>query len=382
MKRGFCVYSLIVVLLLISSSDPGRCEQAKDSRPPSPVEIGNVRAATVKSEITLLGDVEAFTEGDVHSEVAGLVETFPVKEGDFVREGQVLAELNSSQLDLELERTKSEVQEARVLFEKEERERKRFNMLSKSKSVAAHEFEREVSEAESAKFRMRRLENQIKLLEDRISKKTVRAPYDGFVVQEYVHRGMWVQIGGRVVRMARLQPIYVTVPLPQQYLSRIRTGEEALVQVYERANTTLSGKISAIIRRGDSASRTFRVKVALPNPDNILNPGMLAYVTLRAGDDRRVLTVSKDAVVITPDQKRLVFVVEDGKVQPVPVTTGNASESSVEVNGKGLKEGQAVVTVGNERLRPGQRVKVIGPLRKSSKSFSQSNPTIQDTASP
>ncbi len=328
--------------------------------PPKPVEIGCVEERLVRDQVTLLGDVEAFTEGDVHTEVAGLVETFPVREGLFVKKGELLAELDSSQLRLELEVAQEEKANSEALLEVEEKEFKRFQMLSKSASVSAQDFEREKAQAEAAEHRTMMLDAKIRLLKDLISKKRITAPFDGYVVEEHVHVGMWVQRGGRIVRMVQVEPIYVTVPLPQSYLNQIAVGDETTVTVRSFTGPPLKGAVDAVIALGDTSSRTFPVKIRLDNPDHKLKPGMLAYALFKVGDAHKAVVVPKDAVVIDPSGGKTVYVVEDGKVRPVPVMTGSADNSFIEVKTDMLSVGQKVVTVGNERLRPGGSVSVIG----------------------
>jgi RND family efflux transporter MFP subunit len=314
--------------------------------------------------------VEAYTKGEVHTEVAGLVEEFPVTEGDFVEKGQVLAELGSSQLVLQLEETEEELAQAQVLYDKEKRERKRFEMLSQSSSISPQTLEKEQSEADSARFLLRRLKAAIRILEDRISKKTIRAPFNGYIVAEHVHVGMWLGIGGAIVSMVQVDPIYVTIPFPQKQLFQIRTGQSVDVTVDGLADRVFTGSIEAIVAQGDEASRTFPVKVRLENSEHILKPGMLTHVRFSVGSARKTLTVPKDAVVTTPDQKKILYRVQDGEAEPVPVKTGFSTESYVEVQAEGLRAGQQVVSVGNERLRPGQPVTIVGALRSEEASVS------------
>jgi membrane fusion protein (multidrug efflux system) len=208
------------------------------------------------------------------------------------------------------------------------------------------------------------LDAKIRLLKDRISKKSITAPFDGYVVDEHVHVGMWVQRGGMIVRMVRVEPIYVTVQLPQSFLNQVAVGDEPTVSLKSGSESTLKGKVDAVIALGDTSSRTFPVKIRLDNPDHRLKPGMLAYATFKVGEKRKAIVVPKDAVVISPSGDKMVYVMENGMVRPSPVITGGADNSYIEVNAKGLTIGQTVVTVGNERLRPGQPVAVVGEKKK------------------
>jgi RND family efflux transporter MFP subunit len=118
-----------------------------------------------------------------------------------------------------------------------------------------------------------------------------------------------------------------------------------------------TGKIAAIIAVGDSASRSFPVKVSVDNSDNRIKGGMLCRVSLAIGKPSSVLAVPKDAVV-NMGQQHLLYVVQEGVAQPLPVQLGDTSDSMIEVKGS-IKAGMQVVTRGNERLRPGQPVQII-----------------------
>ena len=352
------LYAMCVIILI---SNTAECSNKRGGPPPAPVQIGTVEERQIGREITLIGDVVSFTEGDVHTEVEGLVAEFVVKEGDFIKEGDLIAHLDSSQLELLLEEKIEDKKRARVLLEKEQHEFKRFKMLSKSSSVSPQTLEKEQSEADSSRFQHRMLDAAVRLLEDRLKKKNIRAPYNGYVVEEYVHKGMWVQAGGKIVKMVQVEPIYVEVPFPQKDLMKIQLKDSVNIKIDALGSETLRGKITAIIALGDTSSRTFPVKIQLDNPDHRLKPGMLAYATFSIGKKRKALVVPKDAVVITPDQKKMLYLVNDGKAVPLPVTTGLASGHYIEVRGENLKKGLKVVTVGNERLRPGQAVQVQSP---------------------
>lgn len=359
MALRWCVTLPFLVVMVFLWVDACLCKEERGGPRPELVEVDCVETRMVMEGITLLGDVEAFTESDVHAQVSGLVEEFPVKEGDFVKSEQLLARLDSSQLVLELEEMKYDRERYRVIFEKESREHERFRNLSQSSSISPQKLDTEMSEAESARFRLRMLDALIRRLEDRKTKKSIKAPYDGYIVAEHVHRGTWVDAGGRIVRMVQVDPIYVRVPFPQRYLAKIRIGDTVRVKVDALGEKVAEGRISAIISRGDTSSRTFPVKVQLDNADHGLKPGMLAHASFGIGEKTASLAVPKDAVVITPTQQKVIYVVKGGKARLIPVRTGRDTNSYVEVSGPSLQAGMQVVVVGNERLRPGQPVKIV-----------------------
>jgi RND family efflux transporter MFP subunit len=352
----------LICLILVALCFPTvTLSQGKDKkRPPSPVQVTSAKIREVRPQLTLIGNVEAFTEGNAYAEAQGLVEKFPIEEGDYLEKGQLIARLDSTQLNLELEKMRHDKERNKALLNKELKEFQRFKTLQESESISVQDLDREFSEAESARHRYNMLDAAVRLLEDRLSKKTIKAPFSGYVTEELAHVGKWLRIGDNVVSIAQVDPIYITVKFPQGHIHEIHKGDKVTVNLAGLPEKNLRGKISAIVPQGDESSRTFPVKIHMANPRHTLKPGMLSYVTFGLGKAREALTVPKDAVVTTPDQKRIVFVVKDGVAIRKEIRLGDASEDYVEIQGDGLSAGVQVVTVGNERLRPGQPVKISG----------------------
>lgn len=217
-------------------------------------------------------------------------------------------------------------------------------------------------------------EEEVHRLTDLKAKYTIRAPFKGHVVTKHVEVGQWVQQGDPIVEIIELDPVEVELALPASYIHRLQgalaaklTANEVLqveVQIDALPDQLFSGKVTKIVPDADRRSRSFPVKVEVPNSHDAghpLKPGMLARVSLSVGSQGKVLMVPKDALVLG-GRSRMVYVMAktaDGKgatAKPVNVTIGAAFGSMVEVRGD-LKKGDQVVIAGNERLRPGQAIR-------------------------
>ncbi|MBT8406270.1 MAG: efflux RND transporter periplasmic adaptor subunit, partial [Deltaproteobacteria bacterium] len=223
--------------------------------------------------------------------------------------------------------------------------------------IADKQYTDDLAEVQSLEARVRRLEAEIEHIRDSIAKKTIRAPFSGFVVKEHTQIGQWVDKGGPIVTLADLSSVEVVVDVPERYIPLLVLGGSTRVQLDALNPENFTGKISAIIPVGDSASRSFPVTVAVENPNNRIKGGMLCRVGLAIGKPNSVLAVPKDAVV-NVGQQYLLYVVSDGVAQPLPVELGDAADSMIQVKGP-IEAGMQVVTRGNERLRPGQPVHII-----------------------
>jgi membrane fusion protein (multidrug efflux system) len=147
------------------------------------------------------------------------------------------------------------------------------------------------------------------------------------------------------------------VPVPERYVPSIKKGDQAVVTFDALPGDTFQGKIEAVIPQADAGARTFPVRINISNPKGAIKPGMLGRATLPTGNPHKALLVPKDSLVLSGNRK-VVYVVIDKTARLVPVETGSAHGPLIEVKGD-LKADLKVVVRGNERLRPGQPVKIV-----------------------
>ncbi|MDH3956368.1 MAG: efflux RND transporter periplasmic adaptor subunit, partial [Desulfobacteraceae bacterium] len=189
-----------------------------------------------------------------------------------------------------------------------------------------------------------------------IKQQKVLAPFSGFVAKEHTQIGEWINKGGPVVTLLDLDNVQITVDVPERYSVLLAPQNNVNVFIKNVSNNPFSGKIYAVLPQGNPDSRTFPVRIHLPNQDYKIKGGMEAMVTFNLATEIKALLVPKDAVVTAGDN-RLVFTVNDGKASPVPVKIIGYYDGDVAVEGN-LKPGDQIVIRGNERLRPGQPVVV------------------------
>ncbi|MCG6946212.1 MAG: efflux RND transporter periplasmic adaptor subunit [Deltaproteobacteria bacterium] len=344
------VISHLVVLHIPSS-------QAQKGPPATPVKVAKVSKVEIAPQVQLIGTAQPKVTSVVASDIEGLVEEFNVSEGDFVKKGTVLARLQDSLLKINLKGAKANKADTEAQLRRARTDLKRSTDLLASETISDKQYTDDLAEVQSLEARVLRLEAEIEYDQDSIAKKTIRAPFSGFVIKEHTQVGEWVEKGGPIVTLADLSNIEVLVDVPERYIPRLVLGGNTQVQVDALNPEKFTGKIAAIIAVGDSASRAFPVKVSVDNPDNRIKGGMLCRVSLAIGKPSSVLAVPKDAVV-NMGQQHLVYVVREGLAQPLTVQLGDTSDSMIEVKGS-IEAGMQVVTRGNERLRPGQPVKII-----------------------
>ncbi len=329
--------------------------------PPALVQVSTVVERIVVTRVTLVGSAEPWSETIVAAEEAGLVRKMLVDEGDKVKQNQTLCVQDASQLRLKIEAARAIVAEAAANQTRAEREWDRLKQLYSIKSVSKKAYEDAQFEAEAAVKRVARLQVELYTLLDQVKKKVVYAPVSGSVVERHTLVGQWLSKGDPVVTLTVLNPIRVMVPVPERYVSRIKNGDSSKVTFDALPDRVFKGVIDAIIPRADGAARTFPVRIEVPNPRGSIKGGMLGRATLAVGNPHKAILIPKDALVLGGAGKS-VYVINDQTAHLVQVKTGPAHGSLIEVKGN-LKAGQRVAVRGNERLRPGQRVKVVSGIK-------------------
>jgi multidrug efflux pump subunit AcrA (membrane-fusion protein) len=366
---------------------------------------------------SFVGTVIAERHSAVGSAVAGRVEKFLVNDGDFIAADKPLAQLRTRNIDIqiaaataELQLRKHELAELKNGSRVEERQeaearmkaaaaamtfalakQERIKGLIERNAATPDSIDEANSAAETAtslykaakaayelvvagprperiaqaQARVEAAQEEVNRLNDILDKHTIVSPFDGYVVAEHTEVGQWIESGGLVAEVVKIDPIEVRVSLPENYVTRLSLGTSARVDIDAIPSRTFVGSVTAIVPQADEKSRTFPVRIRLKNElqadgTPLLKPGMFAKVELPVDQRRQVMLVPKDALVLGGPQPVVYVVGQDAKtkkstVQPVPVQLGVAVGSWIEVRGQ-LEIKQQIVIEGNERLRPGSEV--------------------------
>jgi membrane fusion protein (multidrug efflux system) len=349
------LFFFVVLLALSVSVQAG--DEKDQGPPPTPVRVAKAIQDSVSDQITLVGSTEAIASSVVAAEVSGLVTAFPVREGDFVKKGDILVRLRATDLELRLKAAMAAAEEVRANLAFAEKELNRHTKLKGTDSIAERKYDEVFYHHKSLQQKLLETEADIDLLKDDIQKKTVFAPFSGFVAEEHTQVGEWVTVGGEIVTLVDLSSVKISVDVPERYAVQLRPKDSVFVVVGSVSNEMLPGEIFAVLPEGDPNARTFPVHVMLKNPDLKIRGGMEARVQFNLGIKKDALLVPKDAIV-SAGGSRLVFIVSNGVARPVNVQIIGYFDGNVAIEGP-VMAGDQVVIRGNERLMPGQAVKPI-----------------------
>jgi RND family efflux transporter MFP subunit len=356
-SRLWCLLALVLGVAGWQGCSEQEAAQPPTGRPPTPVKVVTVSTKQVQRTVTLVGSAEPRKRSLVASEVAGLVQAFPVKEGQFVKKGQLLASLRTDTLEIRLDLAVASHREAKTRYEQAKKDLDRIQALFRKELVTQKELDDAMTQEGALEKRLSQLEAEIRLAQDQLTRSTIRAPFSGWITKEYTQIGQWLEMGGPVVELVDLTEVEVQVPLPEEFVRDVRVGDPVVAEFDGLPGVEVKGKIFSIIAQADRAARTFPVRVILANPDLHIKSGMVARVNLALGAPYQAVVIPKDALVLKGG-KEFAFVVANNSVTQVPVTPLTHFNEYVEVQGA-IEEGMQVVVEGNERLLPGQSVRIL-----------------------
>ena len=331
------------------------CARGQEGKgpPPALVAVSEVGEGAVAPTVELVGSIAYREVSDLSSEVSGKVLEVRIEEGDRVRPDEVLVRIDAELLDKTIASTRASNGQVLTDLEKAKRDLARMETLYRQESISEQLYDENRFRVQSLEKKSESLQAELERLMVERSKKEIRAPFAGVVQDRQVDPGEWLSPGTTVLTLARDDSVDAVVEVPGGTLRYLSSGMSLEVLVADRRMT---GKVSAIVPRGDVATRTFPVKVRVENQAGLIE-GMEARVRVPTAARSRYLLVPRDALVTVMGQT-VVFAVEEGKAKSIPVQVTAYEGGRVAVQAAGLARGMAVIVKGNERVREGQPVTV------------------------
>lgn len=323
---------------------------ARGAQPPDrageravPVAVATVAAQDLARAVTVTGTIEPVRTIGVNSLLAGTVLVLHAQEGDRVRAGELLAELDARETRAQSARAQAVLANAQTVFERNEQ-------LAASKIITDAEFEQSRSAYDVAK-------SDAELWRTRVEFSRITAPSAGVVTAKHVEAGTAVTPNQRVFDVADMSLLVVRVQISELDVVHVQRGAAVDVVLDAYPTSPIRGRVRRIFPSADAQSRLVPVEVALGEiPGGVeARPGFLARITFRMDRRRGALVVPASAVGVG-EEGQFVYVVDGDSLLRRPVTLGITVEGLVEVE-RGLTAGDRVVTSGHTNLRPGTRVR-------------------------
>jgi membrane fusion protein, multidrug efflux system len=312
-----------------------------------PVEAGPVRVGTSQRQVLAVGTIRSNESVIIRPEIAGRITQINFVEGQKVKKGQVLVQLDSSIERAELAQAQAALVLAKANYE-------RADELVKRNAGTG----RALDEARAA---LRTQEAAVQLSQARLDKFTLVAPFDSMIGLRKMSIGDYVSGGAELVNVEMVDPLKVDFRVPEIFLASLRTGQKAAISIDALSDRKFEAEVFAIDPLVDQAGRSVVIRARVPNPDDVLRPGLFARVLLTIEERKNAVFVAEQSLIPVGDQHFVFKVVDKDGAKVVALTKvkiGERRKGEVEII-EGLAAGDSVVTAGLLKIRDGMPIQIV-----------------------
>ena len=310
----------------------------------TPVELGKPEKLSWPKTVTAVGSLRSDESVIVRAEQSGRIVTLNFKEGQPVRIGQVLVQLDDSVARAELEQSRANQKLAKAKFDRAVELKERNFISGQAKD-----------EAENA---MRVADATVSLSEAKLTKLVIKAPFSGTVGLRTASVGDYVKDGQDIVNLEKTDPIKVDFKIPEVFQSKVRVGQGLAVTLDALPGQPFTGSVYAVNPQLDTAGRAVVLRAQMTNKGGLLKPGMFARVRLTLSDTGDAVVVPEQAVAMQGEDQ-IMFRVVDGRALRTKVEVGQRRDGKAEII-EGVSASDTIVIAGWQRLRDGAAVRPEG----------------------
>ena len=359
--RGIALFLVILAVLVLSACSEGNGKK-KLEPPPVPVTTAKAVENDVPVTLKVVGRAEAYESVILKSRVDGQVSAVLFKEGQHVKQGDILIRLDPTDFAARLQQAAATSARDEALIAKSRSDTARYTAL-KNRNFVSEEKVNDVrtnEAAASANLRASKAAEEVARLQ--FSYATIRAPFAGVVGARLVFPGSSIKINDTILAVVnRVQPLLINFSMPEKHLPRLREAMKSGrmkvdVSLPGDASQHFDGEVRFLDNAVDPATGTIMMKATLPNTDEKLTPGQFLNVTIILDTLIKAVTVPNEAIQQGAEGNYVFVVKEENRVEIRKVETATSNDGMTAVK-KGLQIGDIVVTDGQLRLSPGVKIK-------------------------
>ncbi len=308
------------------------------------VEMGKPEKLNWQKSVMAVGSLRSDESVIVRAEQSGRITALNFQEGQPVRKGQMLVQLDDSVARAELEQARANQKLGKAKFDRAAELKERNFISGQAKD-----------EAENV---MRVADATVSLAEARLTKLTIKAPFSGTIGLRTASMGDYVKDGQDIVNLEKTDPIKVDFKVPEIFQSKISVGQALSVVLDALPGKPFTGKVIAVNPQLDTAGRAVVLRAQMDNRSGALKPGMFARVRLTLADTGETVVVPEQAVAMQGEDQ-IMFKVIDGRATRTKVEVGQRRDGKVEIV-EGVSGSDTIVVAGWQRLRDGAAVRQAG----------------------
>ena len=333
------------------------------------VRVARPNASGAGLTLALPGTLQGYVQAPIAARASGYLKRWHKDIGSRVKQGELLAEIETPEIDQQLSQAIAARQQAASSLELARSTLERWESLRKKDVVSPQEVDERRSAEAQQRANLAAADANVERLKQLESFKRVVAPFSGIITRRNVDTGDLIDAGGGAGRalfvMAQADPLRVFVSVPQSYAQLVKPGQQVVVTQAELRGSGFKGEIVRTSASIDAVTRTMQVEIALPNKEGILLPGAFVQVSLPL-QPSGVMTIPTNALMIRAEGPRVAAVGADGRVHLRAVRVGRNYGESIEVL-DGTTESDRLVLNPPDSLSEGDLVSVVAASDKEEK---------------
>ena len=371
-RKALVIVAVALLLLLLAgaitliareSHERALAKETEESTIPT-VAVVHPQAEKPEEELVLPGSLLAFEDSPIYARTNGYLVRWYKDIGSRVNQGDLLATIDTPEIDQELNQTKAARQQILAQLELAKISAERWENLRKSDSVSAQEADQQTSGYRQAQANLAAADANVRRLEQLENFKRVYAPFSGVITKRNVDPGALINAGAgaagkELFDIARIDPLRVYTSVPQAYAPFIKVGGQTTVTLQEFPGQRFTAKIARTAESIDPNTRTLLTEVDVPNKDGRLLPGSFGEVHFAVGSNVNKVTVPVNAMLFRSEGPRVAVVDGNNKIQLRPINIGRDYGTSLEILG-GVSPQDRIVINPPDSLEQGQEVKIAG----------------------
>ena len=321
------------------------------------VETAKVGRQDIRPIIVLSGNLEASWNADISPKADGRIDKLYVDEGDVVKAGSVIAELDMQELTAQVTQAEGNLLVAKAELEQAALDLQRMESLVKQGAISAQSFDAARIKRDLNIGKVKAAQGNLDQLTTRLYNARILAPRDGLVVKRHLQAGFFAKAGSPIVSLADTTEFLAKATLGEGQITQIAVGAPATIVVNAFNGQEFSGVVSRVSPAAALPARTFTTEISVSNPQNILKQGMFIKAEIAGSIKKDVLVVPEIALVMKEDQKTVYAITGDNKVKQQTLSLGYVGDGIAEVL-DGVLEGDVIVIAGQNKIKDGTMIKV------------------------
>lgn len=319
------------------------------------VEVETLKKQEVNDLQEFVGTVNFDKKSKIASESSGIAEKINFEVGQKVKKDEILLQIDSDILDAQIKAAIAAVNMYKVQLKNAKKNYERYASLIEKKSISQKVFDDAKVEYDVANENLTSSEAKLNELTIQKSKKIIKAPYSGVIVEKNVNLDEWLNQGSQIATLVNTQELEIVFNLPITFIGGLKSGDEYDINI---SGEIIKAKLYAAIPSGDKLTRTFPVRFKADAGEKFIFDGASAKISFAKETKTQALVINRDAVIKRFNMD-VIFTVVENKAVMIPVKVITYFGLNAAIMGEGLVENMPIVTKGNERIFPDMPIQIL-----------------------